>query len=57
METLEYYGLHAHCLYVLLLFVLMVLLVWEGNRLVKQCRDWLRQRVGGRVHSLVISFG
>ena len=57
MEALEYYGLHAHRLYVLLLFVLMSLLIWEGNRLVERRRDWLHRQLGRRVHPLVISFG
>jgi sensor histidine kinase YesM len=56
MEALEYYGLHAHRLYVLLLFLLMSLLIWEGNRLIERRRDWMYKKMGGRVHPMVISF-
>jgi two-component system, LytTR family, sensor kinase len=57
MEALEYYGLHAHRAYVLLLFGLMILFIWEGNRLVEIRLDQLQQWLGKRVHPLIISFG
>ena len=56
MEALPYYGLPVPTGYVLLLFLVSVALIWEGNRLVAMRLPALAAR-RWRVHPLLLAFG
>jgi two-component system LytT family sensor kinase len=57
MEALPYYGLPVPAGYVLLLFLVSVALVWEGNRLIAGQLPALATLLRGRVHPLLLGFG
>jgi LytS/YehU family sensor histidine kinase len=54
LETFQYYGIHEPGLYIWSTFVLIVLLIWEGNRLLEKWISGLKQI---RVHPLLLFFG
>lgn len=56
MEALVHYELPVAPGYLVGLLAAVVLLVWEGNRLIEEALPRLTRRLGGRVHPLVPAF-
>ena len=56
MEALPFYGLSVASGYVLVLFLVCVTLIWEGNRLIEWLLPELMRRLGRGVHPLVLAF-
>ncbi|MBC8083911.1 MAG: histidine kinase, partial [Hymenobacter sp.] len=56
MEALPYYGLPVAGGYVLVLFLVCVVLIWEGNRLIERYTPALARTLGPRVHPLLLAF-
>ncbi|WP_046243886.1 sensor histidine kinase [Hymenobacter terrenus] len=56
MEALPYYGLPVANGYVLLLFVVCVVLIWEGNRLIELALPTISRAVNWRLHPLLLAF-
>jgi hypothetical protein len=56
MEALPFYGLPVAQGYVLLLFVVSVVLIWEGNRLIEINLLAIRRAVRWRPHPLLLAF-
>lgn len=52
MEALPYYGLPVEQSYMLVLIVVSVVLIWEGNRLIQQGLVEISRVVGSCVHPL-----
>ncbi|SFQ36141.1 sensor histidine kinase [Hymenobacter arizonensis] len=56
MEVLPFYNLPVEKSYVLALFVVSVVLVWEGNRFIHQSVADVSRIIGPRVHPLLLAF-
>lgn len=56
MEALAFYGLPVEKPYVLALFLVSVVLIWEGNRLIQQKLADVSRVLGNRVHPLLLGF-
>lgn len=55
-ETFAYYGIHQHPVKILVSFILICLLVWEGNRLLSRMIEKRLHSGSLRIHPLVIFF-
>ncbi len=56
VEAPVYYQLPVAEWELLAFFGTVILLIWEGNRLIERAVPWLQHRMGGKVHPLVILF-
>ena len=56
LETFEYYGISEPKLYIWLTFILIVAIIWEGNRLLERNIIFRKSEEKSNIHPLLLLF-